>query len=158
MKKPWNLINPPIYSLASYNGEQVNMNICTYVTSISMKPKCYAIALYENTQTLALALRSTEVILQLLSTEHLKFIKTLGYKHGGLYDKQAYLTKNQALTVWQNRWVLANASAYLWLKKSSITPIGDHHLGIFEVLKYQTNSHQEILTLDHLRAHHLVRI
>ena len=40
MKRPWNIIDSPIYSLQSVDEEgKINMNICTYVTAVSMKPK-----------------------------------------------------------------------------------------------------------------------
>ena len=40
MKRPWNIIDLPVYSLLSndVNGN-INMNICTYVSAVSMKPK-----------------------------------------------------------------------------------------------------------------------
>lgn len=41
MKRPWNLANVPVYSLATYAGQKVNMNICTYVSAVNMKPKRY---------------------------------------------------------------------------------------------------------------------
>ena len=45
MKRPWNIISPPVYSLVTYDEEgKVNMNICTYVSAVSMKPKMYSIA------------------------------------------------------------------------------------------------------------------
>ena len=32
MKRPWNIISPPVYSLVTYDDEgKVNMNICTYI-------------------------------------------------------------------------------------------------------------------------------
>ena len=46
MTRPWNLLNLPVYSLATYQGEKVNMNICTYVSAVSMKPKQYMVAVY----------------------------------------------------------------------------------------------------------------
>ncbi len=37
-KRPWNLIDVPVYSLVTRNGDETNMNLCTYVTAIA-KPK-----------------------------------------------------------------------------------------------------------------------
>lgn len=53
MQKPWNLINLPVYSLATSTNDKANFNICTYVSAISMTQKLYAVAIYLNTQTLA---------------------------------------------------------------------------------------------------------
>ena len=39
MKKPWNRINIPVYSVSSKYGEKQNMHICTYVSAVSMQPK-----------------------------------------------------------------------------------------------------------------------
>ena len=52
MKRPWNIISPPVYSLVTYDEEgKVNMNICTYVSAVSMKPKIYSIAIDYTTKT-----------------------------------------------------------------------------------------------------------
>ena len=52
MKRPWNIIDSPIYSLQTVDEKgKINMNICTYVTAVSMKPKIYAIAIDYNTLT-----------------------------------------------------------------------------------------------------------
>ena len=46
MKRPWNIINPPIYSLVTYDEtDNLNMNICSYVSAVSLKPKLYSIAM-----------------------------------------------------------------------------------------------------------------
>ena len=47
MRRPWNIINLPIYSLQTVDSNgKLNMNICTYVSVVSMKPKIYSIAIY----------------------------------------------------------------------------------------------------------------
>ncbi len=33
VKRPWNIVNMPVYSLATYVDDQLNMNVCTYVTA-----------------------------------------------------------------------------------------------------------------------------
>ena len=48
MRKPWNLPHLPVHSLMTFDAEgRINMNICTYVTAVSLDPKRYAIAVYE---------------------------------------------------------------------------------------------------------------
>jgi flavin reductase (DIM6/NTAB) family NADH-FMN oxidoreductase RutF len=89
LKKPWNLSNVTIYSLASYDTEQEpNMNICTYVTPISMTPKLYSIAIYRNTKTLENCLHSQKAVLQILSKEQIQFVTTFGKKSGLNYNKK----------------------------------------------------------------------
>jgi flavin reductase (DIM6/NTAB) family NADH-FMN oxidoreductase RutF len=158
MKKPWNLINTPIYSLATYNNNNVvNMNICTYVNAISMKPKKYAIAVYNDTQTLANIEQSEIAVLQLLSNEQYFLIKKLGQTSGINYNKQQYLTKKNLLELWQQHFVLKNTSARLLLKKEWSKQFGDHTLFVFDVLKYNAYNNN-ILMLNDLRERKLVRI
>ena len=53
MRRPWNIINLPIYSLQTVDKDgKLNMNICTYVSVVSMKPKIYSVAVYYGTKKL----------------------------------------------------------------------------------------------------------
>ena len=80
MKRPWNIIDAAVYSLATYHNDILNMNICTYVTAISMQPKLYAIAVYNHTKTLDNLLQPSSAVLQLLHKEQYKLVKMLGKK------------------------------------------------------------------------------
>ena len=51
--KPWNRVDGPIYSLATTAEGKGNLNICSYVTPIAMKPKRFIIGVYKDTKTLA---------------------------------------------------------------------------------------------------------
>ncbi|MEN9653372.1 MAG: hypothetical protein RL303_1092, partial [Verrucomicrobiota bacterium] len=51
--KPWNRVDGPIFSLATTAHGKGNLNICSYVTPISMKPKRFIIGVYKETKTLA---------------------------------------------------------------------------------------------------------
>jgi len=99
MQRPWNIIDVPVYSLATYDNGIVNMNICTYVTGVSMKPKRYAIAIYEKTQTLKNLSANDNAVLQLLHHQQIKLVKVLGKKSGMDFDKQAYLSKKKQLII-----------------------------------------------------------
>ena len=44
--KPWNRVDGPIYSLSTAAHGKGNLNICSYVTPISMKPKRYIVGVY----------------------------------------------------------------------------------------------------------------
>jgi flavin reductase (DIM6/NTAB) family NADH-FMN oxidoreductase RutF len=156
MRKPWNIPNLPVYSLATHSNGLVNMNICTYVTAISMKPKWYAIAIYENTQTLINVENSDTVVLQLLSPNHYTLVKILGQKSGLNYNKNRYLLQKDLLTTWNGQTVLKDISAVVLLQKISSQQTGDHHLFIFNTLQYKSFN-PEYLTVEKLRNERIIR-
>ena len=80
MQKPWNIPDLPVYSLATYADGMVNMNICTYVTKVSMSPGMYVIAVYEGTKTLENISTSDIAVLQLLHEEQHGLVRLLGKK------------------------------------------------------------------------------
>lgn len=133
------------------------MNICTYVSAISMKPKLYAVAIYQETKTLENVTNSEFVILQLLHSSHFNLVKKLGHTSGMNYDKELYLTKKEMLTKWQDHFVLKNLSAAILLKKVSNQLLGDHSLFIFEAIKYKSYN-TDYLTISDLRKRKLIRI
>ena len=157
MKKPWNIINLPVYSLATYNGDQMNMNICTYVSSVSMHPKKYMIALYRGTKTLQNMAETEIAVLQLLSAQQYHLIQVLGRKSGYTYDKRAYLNKKLLLEFWKDYPVLKNTSARLLLHKESSMACGDHVLFLFNVLSTASYT-TDYLTIDTLREHKKISI
>jgi flavin reductase (DIM6/NTAB) family NADH-FMN oxidoreductase RutF len=157
MKRPWNLANIPVYSLATYHGEKVNMNICTFVSAVSMKPKRYMVAVYHNTQSLTNILKSKTVILQILGKQHVSLVNVLGKKSGLRYNKQAYLIKKKQVETWNYKKVLTHCSGLLELEKIWSKDAGDHTMFLFDVKRFQTN-HQNVLMLDDLREKGLVRI
>ena len=107
MKRPWNIISPPVYSLVTYDEEgKVNMNICTYVSAVSMKPKIYSIAIDYTTKTYKNLEKSSKVVLQLLSASNLKVIRKLGKISGKLFDKDRYLNSYNLLQSWKDYNVL----------------------------------------------------
>ena len=77
MKRPWNIIDLPVYSLLSndVNGN-INMNICTYVSAVSMKPKIYSIAIDFKTKTYDNLIACDRVVLQLLSKKNISLEKS----------------------------------------------------------------------------------
>ena len=157
MKKPWNIPNLPVYSLASYHNNEVNMNICTYVTPISMNPKLYAVAVYKETKTLENLSNSEFVVLQLLHTSHFNLVRKLGQTSGINYNKEKYLHKKELLTKWGDHTILKNIAASVLLKKVNHQLSGDHYLFIFEAIKYKSN-HTDYLTIEDLRKRKIVRM
>lgn len=157
MKRPWNLSNLPVYSLATYHGTKVNMNICTYVSAVSMVPKRYIIAVYHQTQSLKNITGSKTAVLQLLGKDHLSLVNTLGKKSGRNYDKERYLKAKKLLQVWNDKNVLTNCAALIEVEKIWSKDAGDHTLFLFDVMRYRTN-HESVLMLDDLRERKLVRM
>ena len=156
MKRPWNIPDMPVYSLATYDNHILNMNICTYVTAVSMKPKLYGVAVYHDTKTLENVQDSEYAILQLLHPSQYSLVNVLGKKSGKNYNKQAYLSKKGLLEVWNGYEILKNISACLLLKKINSQPTGDHVLYVWEVEKYATFS-TETLTTSLLSEKKIIR-
>ena len=138
MKRPWNIIDTPVYSLATYSEDAVNMNICTYVTAISMQPKLYGVAVYQNTKTLHHLQASSIAVLQILHPDQISLVKPLGKKSGFDFDKELYLQKHGWTDTWNDYKVLKGCAAYILLKKTSSVPSGDHTFFIFEATRYKT--------------------
>ena len=149
-KRPWNLINFPVYSLATYRDGKVNMNICTYVTPISLKPKLYAVAVFENTQSLENVELANTAVLQILRKPHLDLVNILGKKSGKNMDKYEFLSQKKLLTKWKSFDVLKDAAAYLLLEKQSKRITGDHTLYTFAVKHYSTQNDKDILMFQNL--------
>jgi len=152
MKRPWNIIDSPIYSLQTVdrNGK-INMNICTYVTAVSMKPKIYAIAIDYNTLTYENVKNSNVFALQLLSKDQIELVKKFGKKSGYKFNKDKFLRDNKLLTKWNNFEILHGTSALIKIdKKKSFAFDGDHELFLFKVDKFKTFSESNILTFQDL--------
>ena len=152
MKRPWNIINLPIYSLVTYDEkDNLNMNICSYVSAVSLKPKLYSIAIDYTTKTYDNLKLNSFVVLQLLSKSHLKIIRKLGKTSGYLFNKEKYLRSKEMLEDWRRNIVLKDTCALIELKKiNEINFEGDHAIFIFSVSKYTTLSEDGILTFKDL--------
>ncbi len=133
------------------------MNICTYVSAVSMKPKRYMVAVYHQTQSLQNLRNSKTAVLQLLGKHHLSLVNVLGKKSGTHYDKEAYFRKKKLLEVWNEKNILTNCAGLMELKKIWTKDAGDHTMFLFDVKRFTTN-HQNVLMLDDLREKKLVRI
>ena len=157
MQRPWNLPSYPVYSLATQQGDHVNMNICTYVSALSMNPKIIGVALYENTKTLDNMLQSEIAILQLLHKDQLPLVRMLGKKSGMDWDKDAWLRKKQCMTLWHGHPVLSHCSAYMELTKKENFKTGDHTLFLFEVKRYKS-CNSDVLTTQMLSEKKIIRI
>lgn len=116
-----------------------------------MQPKQYLVSIDYKTKTYQNLLRSDLVVLQILTADNMKVVRSLGKKSGKNIDKQAYLKKKNALVNWNGYDVLDNAAAYMLLRKvSSINSDGDHEHFIFNTEKFKTLSDQNILMFQDL--------
>ncbi|MEP0986610.1 flavin reductase [Ekhidna sp.] len=151
VKRPWNIVNVPVYSLATYDRGQVNMNICTYVTAVSMKPKLFMVAIDYSTKTYENLKNGSQSVLQVLHQDHKQLINSLGKKSGKSFNKLEFLQKKNLIDDWNENNVLKGACGYLELKKMGHKNIdGDHELFWFKVTKSSTKSEKEILMFQDL--------
>lgn len=158
MKRPWNFIDTPVFSLATYDADLVtNMNICTYVSAVSMQPKQYMVAVYHHTQTFRNIAQNDMAVLQLLHASQYFLIKKLGQTSGLSFSKEDYLHKKSLLDSWKNYKVLKNVSARLLLHKTNQVAGGDHDIFLFSVIAYQVFNY-DYLHLDTLKDKKLIRL
>lgn len=133
------------------------MNICTYVSAVSMKPKRYMVAVYHETQSLHNILHSQTAVLQVLGKQQVSLVNVLGKKSGLRYDKESYLNKRKCLELWNDKKVLIGCAGLMELEKIWSKDAGDHTMFLFDVKQFQTK-HEDVLMLDDLREKGLVRI
>lgn len=168
MRKPWNLVDMPVYSLSTKSNDGFhNMNICTYVSSVSMKPKRYAVAVYHDTVTLKNIQETSDFALQLLSQVQYPLVKYFGQKSGSQYDKMAFLDRNQSRLfqgksiyksiIWNDFRILENAVFALWLSPIEQLNCGDHTLFLCDVKKSIVFNDNSYLTLSFLRDKKIIR-
>ena len=152
MRRPWNLIDVPVYSLITEDQcGNINMNICTYVSVSSLKPKTYCIALDKTTKTYSNLIHNSLVILQLLNKKNIQLVKLLGKKSAYKYDKISYLKKNNFLNHISKFELLKYINSFIILKKNRIISTDtDHDLFIFNIDKYKVFSEENILTFQDL--------
>lgn len=158
-KRPWNIIDAQVYSLATYDKEKVNMNILTYASAVSIKPKRYAVAVYRDTKTLANLMKNDHAVLQILTTRHLDLVRSLGKRSGHHTDKDHFLKKKSRLTKWDGLDVLQACAGLIHLKVLSLQNAGDHELFLFDVFRsasFMTDA--ELLMLRHLRNKKIISI
>ena len=158
MKKPWNRIDLPVYSVSSSSGETKNMHICTYVSAVSMNPKRFMVALFKGSLTLDLVQASPTFVLQLMSAEQYRLVALLGRKSGRNTDKIASLTKRKLTAEWQGFVVLLEALAWMELEVISQTDAGDHVMMLCDMKGFKNVREGDPLTLDVLRSKKLIRI
>lgn len=153
MRKAWNIPVQTVFSLATFDREGIlNMNICTYVTGVSMTPKRFAIAVYKNTKTLENLKLNDLAYLQVLNEVHAPLVKLLGKQSGLKVNKYARLRKNNCLQRYEDIELLTSLNAFMQLKMISSNDVGDHILCVFDVMKSRSFSEEAVLTNQYLMA------
>ena len=159
MKRPWNLIDYQVYSLATYDHDKVNMNILTYATGVSMKPKKYVLGVYLNTKTLENLNKNEHAVLQILTTDHINLVRLLGKRSGMNTDKHQYLSKKDVLDSWKGNLVLSNCAGLIHLQKIESKTTGDHELVILDVKAYSSFlTSAELLNTKHLHDKNIIAV
>lgn len=155
-KKPLNRTNPTIWSISSHYNGRYNMNICSYVTGISMKPYRIVVGVYKNTMTLELVQPAHEMVLQLLAPSHYKLVRLLGQTSG--FKKDKFRAIRNPVISFNGHQCLGDALSLLHLKIIQQIDAGDHWLMLCDVCSYINLNEGEPLTMDVLREKKLVRI
>jgi flavin reductase (DIM6/NTAB) family NADH-FMN oxidoreductase RutF len=153
-KKPWNRVGQPVYSISSAAKGVVNMNICSYATPVSMKPKRYIVAIYKNTQTLELVQQNPQFVLQFLTRSQYTLVNLLGKKSGSKINKLTRI--KEGIFFYQEFPVLENALAFVHLTVRAWLDGGDHLCALCDV-KYGRNLHEgPPLTLEYLKQKKII--
>ena len=152
MKRVWNIVNPSIYSLSSFDNEGgQNFNICSYVSVVSLKPKLYMIAIEKKSKTYSNLSKSSSCILQILSIDNINLVKSLGKKSGWNINKLNFLNKKEMLELWNGKKIIKKSCGVIFLEKTNqFITTGDHALFIFKILKAKTFKETNILTFNNL--------
>ena len=159
MRKIWNRPNQQVWSLSTADpAGQGNMNIATYVSSVSMEPKMIMVAVYHHTKTHKNLATSKRVLLQLLCEELAPVVRVCGNLSGTKIDKISRLKKRYEIGYLDNLPFFNVSAGYLELKvEKLITFGGDHDLAVCSVLSTNNLRDTPLLTTDYLRAKGLLR-
>lgn len=157
MRKPWNRVSLPVYSVSSCAGDEHNMHICTYVSAVSMQPKRYMVALYEGTKTRELVERNGHFLLQLLHEEQYPLVRHLGQQSGHSKNKLTLLRKRQKVDVYGSFYYLKEALAIIECKVIDTMEGGDHKLFLCEVLSQRNIRDGKPLTTGWLQEKKIIR-
>ncbi|MFN8155232.1 MAG: flavin reductase [Bacteroidia bacterium] len=155
MRRPWNRPDLPVYSLSTSDGIHHNMNICTYVTAISMQPKRFIIGVYKDTFTEVLLKKQPKCILQLLSSSQYRLVELLGKQSGHTINKIEKI-KNKT-GIFHAIPFLTESCAVILCKAIHWTDAGDHYAVLCSVITYRNLSNSPILTTEILREKKIIR-
>ena len=157
-RRPWNRVSQQIYSLSTLAADgKINMNIVSYATAATLKPKSYVIAVYRGTKTHANIFDKSAkeyFLLQGLAKTQSRYIRPLGQKSGLRYDKAKYLSKQNISfynLLGSDYGYLPDCGFVIACKVTSKVVYGDHDLITSEVVKIvEDNNAAQLLTTQDL--------
>ncbi len=153
--KPWNRVDGPIYSLSTTAHGKGNLNICSYVTPISMKPKRYIVGVYKGTKTLENLEENPEGVLNFMTSKMSSLVNLLGKKSGHKIDKIKKLGDRIQLSE-DGFYLLKDSLATVRLKFTTRLDGGDHWAWLAEVVSYENNNDHKPLTLEYLKRQKVI--
>jgi len=155
-RKLWNRADWPVWSLSTIDEQGIhNMNICTYVVPVSMEPKGFVVALYDNTKTLANVQHSKKGYLQLLSQDQKKIIKRFGSNSG--FKKEKLKNLKDPLVEVDGHMILAECMGYVELLFDHMHEGGDHVLGYARVISSKNLNLGDVMTTHFLKEQKIIR-
>jgi flavin reductase (DIM6/NTAB) family NADH-FMN oxidoreductase RutF len=157
-KKPWNRVDLPVYSISSKGNEQDNMNIITYASAVSMKPKRFICAVYKNTKTLENVILNGVFVLQILSDSQYALVRLLGKQSGNKINKIERLRKRNLISEWKGFTILKDALAIMEMNIIQEIDGGDHVCFLCDVLAYKNLNDGNELTLNILSDKKIISI
>ena len=157
-KKPWNRVDLPVYSISSKGNEYDNMNIITYASAVSMKPKRFICAVYKNTKTLENVILNGVFVLQILSDSQYALVRLLGKQSGNKINKIERLRKRNLISEWKGFTILKDALAIMEMNIIQEIDGGDHVCFLCDVLAYKNLNDGNELTLNILSDKKIISI
>lgn len=154
MRRPWNRSELPVYSLSTTDGKRHNMNICTFVTAISMQPKRFIIGVYKGTFTESLLKQHPRCILQLLSSKQYRLVELLGKKSGHSINKAEKLQDKTGL--FHHLLFLQDSCAIILCEAKHWYDTGDHYAVLCDVITYRNLNTDPVLTTELLREKKII--
>lgn len=159
MRNIWNRPADAVWSLSTESAAGIgNMNICTYVSAVSLSPKLMMVAVYKNTQTFKNCAVGKIVLLQLLTEDLAPVVRVCSQKSGKDIKKIDRLQKRYELSKQGNLFYFKEAAGFLEIQiEQMLETSGDHLLLIGKVLKAKNLTEANILTTSYLKEHKYIR-
>ena len=159
MRKLWNRPDDAVWNLSTVSSQSIpNMNICTYVTAVSLEPKLMMVAVYKNTQTLKNVSVGATVLLQLLTEGLAPVVRVCGQTSGKDVHKINRLQKRFALIEENSLFYFEDVAGFVVLEvEQLIETSGDHDLMVGKVVKVKNLHDKDILTTTYLKAEKYIR-
>ncbi len=159
MRKLWNRVPLTMWSLSTIDEHgKGNMNICGYVTSVSMQPKIMLLAVYHHTKTQQNLKQQPRALLQLLTNDHVDIAHICGRQSGNATDKIAKISVHHPIAYHKGLPYLKDCAGFMELEITDVREVGgDHLLATAEVIVSKNLVDRPILTSDYLKEKGIIR-